>query len=58
MSRTSGGRFICPICNTEVGTYGRFKHYDKHVREGKMFKKVGNRRWEFYRVGSSAPVNS
>lgn len=33
------------------GNTGRFQHYNRHVREGRMTKKVANSgRWEFYVV--------
>lgn len=49
--RTSGGRFKCPICGDEVGSHGRYQHYNRHVREGRMTKRVANSgRYEFYKV--------
>jgi hypothetical protein len=50
--RTSGGTFQCAICGLKVGTYGRFQHYNKHVREGTMTKRVARNgsRWEFYKA--------
>jgi len=50
--RTSGGIFRCVVCGQDVGSYGRYQHYNKHVREGIMEKKVANSgRWEFYVTG-------
>lgn len=49
--RTSGGTFRCPVCKAVIGTYGRWQHYNKHVKEGKMTKRAGNARWDFYVVG-------
>jgi len=42
------GSFKCSVCGETVGNTERYQHYNRHVREGKMIKKVGWRRWEFY----------
>jgi tRNA(Ile2) C34 agmatinyltransferase TiaS len=51
MSRTSGGQFKCPVCGETVGTYGRYQHYNRHVKEGKMTKEAKAARYEFYISG-------
>lgn len=43
------GSFRCAVCGEACGNTGRYMHYMRHVREGKMTRKLANSgRWEFY----------